>query len=245
MHYLLYENSSCKHQANVQLQLALAQGQHELETLSWGGLHQDSQNPHTSRKSSWNTPWKAEKASIKCYNTDSQLVFQNANFFFFFFWGGGGAWCCLYWPDNHLRHLFGCSEPLIVDSNDGNDSGDVLYELLIGSMEVFQVLQGDCWLALPPSQLNPSLALLWGDVQMNNQVRLFPVWGGRVKVWWEQWRWVDGEWGMEYCIQGLHWGNCLDLYWDLDSHEIGHVAEKRAIGFILSLFHHPRVFEHL
>ena len=28
-------------------------------------------------------------------------------------------------------------------------------------------------------------------------------------------------------------------------HEVGHVAEKGAVGLILSLFHHARVFQHL
>ena len=29
------------------------------------------------------------------------------------------------------------------------------------------------------------------------------------------------------------------------SHEVGHVTEERAIGLVLPLLHHPRVFQHL
>ena len=78
-------------------------------------------------------------------------------------------------PNNHLGHLVSCPEPLIVDPDHWDDPGDVLNELLIGRVQILQVLKGDGGLTLTLPHVNTTLALCWRHVKVDNQVRLLPV----------------------------------------------------------------------
>ena len=78
-------------------------------------------------------------------------------------------------PDDHVGHFIRCPKLLIVDSNYGDDPGNILNELLVSSMEVLEVVQRNGGFTLSLSHLNPSLALLGANIKMNNQVGLLPI----------------------------------------------------------------------
>jgi len=55
-------------------------------------------------------------------------------------------------PDDHVCHLGGGPKLGVVDADDGDDSADVVEELLVGVVQPLQVLHGDAALAVaaPP-----------------------------------------------------------------------------------------------
>ena len=77
-------------------------------------------------------------------------------------------------PDDNVCHLISSAKLLIVNTNNWYDPSDLSEELFIRLPKVPEVFDGDCGLAVTIPHVDPSQALLWGNVQVDYQIGLLP-----------------------------------------------------------------------
>ncbi len=77
-------------------------------------------------------------------------------------------------PDDHVSHFISTPKLLVVHSYHGDDPRNISHKLFVSTVKILQIVERDGGLTLTLPQLNPPLALSWGDVKVDNQVGLLP-----------------------------------------------------------------------